>query len=115
MDIAEGHVNALKYLMLRDKGLGRLSLFNLGTGVGYSVLDVIKSFEKACGRAISYSIGPRREGDLVISFADASLAQQELGWKAKRSLDEMCRGSVHSFFSPRCDFFQFFLLLKPLF
>ena len=66
---------------------------NLGTGIGYSVLDVVKSFEKASGKKIPYVIGPRRDGDIATCYSDPSKALKELGWKAERGLDEMCEDS----------------------
>jgi UDP-glucose 4-epimerase len=88
-DLASGHVAALQKLA---DGSG-VSVYNLGTGKGSSVLDVIRSFEKACGHAIPYEIAPRREGDVAVSYADVSKAKAELGWEAKYSLDEMCADS----------------------
>ena len=67
--------------------------YNLGTGVGYSVLDIIHAFEKACGKKIPYRITARRPGDIAVCYADATKAYQELGWKAVRNLDEMCEDS----------------------
>ncbi|MEI7614771.1 MAG: UDP-glucose 4-epimerase GalE, partial [Betaproteobacteria bacterium] len=87
MDLAEGHVDALNYLF-REKGLLTV---NLGTGTGYSVLDMVRAFEKASGRPVPYSIVPRRAGDIASCYADPALAEQLLGWKARRGLDEMCR------------------------
>ena len=87
MDLAEGHVAALDYLI---KHLGLFSV-NLGTGSGYSVLDMVRSFEQASGRPVPYSIMPRRSGDVAACYADPSLARNLLGWSAKRGIDEMCR------------------------
>ncbi len=87
MDLAEGHVAALEYLERR----GRSLTANLGTGRGYSVLEVVKAFERASGKAIALQFQPRRAGDVAQSYADASLAARELGWRARLSLDEMCR------------------------
>ncbi|MFW6080954.1 MAG: UDP-glucose 4-epimerase GalE [Desulfosalsimonas sp.] len=86
MDLAEGHVRAL------DKLAGKCGLFtcNLGTGRGYSVLEMITAFERACGRKIPYRITDRRPGDIAECWADPSLAQKELGWKAKYGIAEMC-------------------------
>lgn len=86
VDLAQGHVKALGKL----KENPGVVAYNLGTGRGYSVLEVIKAFEKASGRKVAYKIGPRRAGDLPASFANPEKAQQELGWKATRGLDEMC-------------------------
>ena len=86
-EISEGHVVALDYLV---KHPGLLSV-NLGTGCGYSVLDMVRSFEKACGRPVPYAIMLRRPGDVAACYADPSLARNLLGWSAKRGIDEMCR------------------------
>ncbi|KPV44353.1 UDP-glucose 4-epimerase GalE [Alicyclobacillus ferrooxydans] len=86
MDLAEGHVHALRYLETA-KGIETV---NLGTGRGYSVLEVLHAFEKASGVNIPYQIGPRRPGDIPISYADVSKAHTLLGWSAKRDLAEMC-------------------------
>ena len=87
VDLAEGHVAALDYLQ-RDKGLLTV---NLGTGCGYSVLDMVRSFEKASGRPVPYSIVERRPGDVASCYSDPALAEKLLGWKARRGIDEMCR------------------------
>lgn len=87
VDLALGHLAALDYLNTQPG----LCTFNLGTGRGYSVLEVIKAFEKACDKSLPYEIHPRREGDLSTSYADASLARDILDWKAERNLDDMCR------------------------
>ncbi|MDM0055827.1 UDP-glucose 4-epimerase GalE [Variovorax sp. J22G47] len=89
MDLAEGHVAALRHAA-RAPGLVTL---NLGTGQGASVLDVVKAFERASGRAIAYEIGPRRPGDVPAYWGDPSLAQTTLGWQARRGLDQMCADS----------------------
>ena len=89
MDLAEGHLAALKKL---DKHHG-LCIYNLGTGQGYSVLEIIHAFEKACGHNIPYTITERRPGDIASCCADASKALRELGWKTKRGLEEMMRDS----------------------
>jgi UDP-glucose 4-epimerase len=85
-DLAEGHVAALDYL---DRKGGMLTV-NLGTGQGYSVLEMVKAFEKVSGRTVTCRIGPRRAGDSAKCWADATLAQQLMGWKASRGLDQMC-------------------------
>jgi len=87
MDLAEGHVAALRAL---EKGRGSLTL-NLGTGRGYSVLEAVKAFERACARPIAVQLVARRPGDVSASFADPSRAAVEIGWKARFGLDEMCR------------------------
>lgn len=88
-DLAEGHVAALKVLLEQ----GRSLTVNLGTGRGYSVLEVVRAFEAASGRQLPYQLMPRRPGDIAQCYADPSLAQQLLGWHAKRSLEEMCADS----------------------
>ncbi|MDU2201881.1 MAG: UDP-glucose 4-epimerase GalE [Anaerococcus hydrogenalis] len=89
VDLAKGHVLAVDKI---DKLKG-VSIFNLATGKGYSVLEVLKAFEKACGKKISYKIVQRREGDIAKCFADASKAYKVLGWKAKKDIDKMCEDS----------------------
>ncbi len=86
VDLARGHIKALEKLA-QDPGL---VTYNLGTGQGYSVLDMVRAFEKASGRRIAYEIAPRREGDIATCYADPSLAARELGWKAKKGIEEMC-------------------------
>lgn len=87
MDLADGHVSAVGFAA-ENKGV---NVFNLGTGTPYSVLDIIHAFEEASGVKIKYEIGPRRAGDLPEFWADSSKAQEVLAWKAKRSLEDMCR------------------------
>ena len=87
VDLADGHVCAIRKL---EENPG-LAVYNLGTGNGYSVLDIVKSFEKATGKKIPYVIGPRRSGDIDECYADASKAKRELGWEAKYGIDDMCR------------------------
>ena len=89
VDLALGHVKAIK--KLEDKE--GVSVYNLGTGNGYSVLQMVKAMEKACGHEIPYEIKPRREGDIATCYADATKAKNELGWVAERGLDEMCEDS----------------------
>ena len=86
VDLALGHVRALE-----RAGAGGLLTANLGTGRGYSVLEVVRAFEQASGRAIPYQVVARRPGDVAEVYADASLAARELGWTAARGIDEMCR------------------------
>lgn len=86
MDLAEGHVAALDYL---ERNSGMLTT-NLGTGQGYSALEIVKAFEHASGQSISYRIAARRPGDIAACWADTSFAAKVLGWKAKRGLSEMC-------------------------
>ncbi len=85
-DLAEGHLKALDALR-RKPGV---VTFNLGTGRGYSVMEVVAAFEKASGRKIPYKITPRRPGDIPACFSDPSKAEKELGWKARRGIEEMC-------------------------
>ena len=68
-------------------------IYNLGTGKGYSVLDVVHAFEKACGKKIPYAIKPRRPGDIATCYADPSKAKDELGWTAQYGIEEMCEDS----------------------
>ena len=91
VDLAVGHVKAVKKLKEMSKDETKKVLtYNLGTGIGYSVLDVVKSFEKASGVKIPYKIKPRRSGDIATCYADASLAKKELDWEAKNGIEEMC-------------------------
>lgn len=89
VDLALGHVKALDKLE-SEPGL---VTYNLGTGNGYSVLEMVQAFSKASGRDIAYKIAPRRPGDIAMCYADASKAKKELGWEAKYNLDEMCEDS----------------------
>jgi UDP-glucose 4-epimerase len=89
MDLARGHLFALDYLEKAKRSI----TVNLGTGRGYSVLEVVKAFERASGKSIPLDFQPRRAGDVAASYADPSLAARELGWKAALGLDEMCRDS----------------------
>lgn len=92
MDLADGHVAALRYMDGNNgnSGKGKLNVFNLGTGTGYSVIDMIKAMGKAVGKPIPNVVGPRRPGDVTIYVADPSLAKEEMGWEAKKNLDDMC-------------------------
>lgn len=89
VDLAVGHVKALK--KFADKP--DVYIYNLGTGRGYSVLEVIKAFSKAVGHDIPYSIKPRRAGDIATCYADSTKAKNELGWVAEKGIDEMCADS----------------------
>lgn len=89
VDLAIGHVKALKKI---EEKAG-LKIYNLGTGVGYSVLDVVKNFEAASGVEIPYSIKPRRAGDIATCYSDATKAKEELGWTAQYGIKEMCADS----------------------
>jgi len=88
VDIAKAHVIAVER-MLNGKGKLALEIFNLGTGTGYSVLDVINAFEKVSGQKLNYKIVPRRPGDVEKVWADTHFANDELGWKAEKGIDEM--------------------------
>lgn len=89
VDLARGHVKALK--KIEDKS--GVNVYNLGTGNGYSVLQVVKAFEKACGKTIPYAIKPRRPGDIGTCYADAAKAKAELGWEAQFDIERMCADS----------------------
>lgn len=89
VDLAIGHVKAIQYLA-DHKGVLTV---NLGTGIGYSVLDVLKSYEKACGKPVPYKIAPRRPGDLATCYANPTRAKELIGWEATKDLDTMCRDS----------------------
>ncbi len=90
VDLAKGHVNALEKLNKEGKGL---YIYNLGTGTGYSVLDMVKAFEKTTGKKVQYKIAPRRAGDIATCYADPQKAKEELGWEANKTLEDMCRDS----------------------
>jgi UDP-glucose 4-epimerase len=85
VDLADGHLKALQSISTRSG----INVWNLGTGDGYSVLQVVRAFEQASGRRVPYRVMPRRSGDIAECWADSSKAQKELGWKATRSLQEM--------------------------
>lgn len=89
VDLAKGHLKALNKVLETQQ----IEAYNLGTGVGYSVLDVVNNFEKATGQKVPYEIVDRRPGDIGTCFADASKAAEELDWKAAFTLEEMCRDS----------------------
>ena len=89
VDLAKGHVKALK--KLEDKE--GVSIYNLGTGNGYSVLEVLHAYEKACGKTLKYEIKPRRDGDIATCYADCTKAKEELGWVAEKNIDDMCADS----------------------
>jgi len=86
VDLAQGHLDALKKI----RELKGVLTVNLGTGKGYSVLDVVRAFEKASGEKVPYLIAPRRSGDIATCYADPAYARETLGWEAKRGIDEMC-------------------------
>ena len=87
VDLAKGHVAAISYACQHTG----TEVFNLGTGTGYSVLDMVKSFEKVNGVAVPYEITPRRPGDLATCYADPAKSREGLGWSAEKTLDDMCR------------------------
>ena len=87
VDLANGHLKALE----RAEKITGVEAYNLGTGKGYSVLDIVKNFEKATGQKIKYEITPRRPGDIAECYADPSKAEKYLGWKAEKDLEQMCK------------------------
>ena len=89
VDLAKGHVKAVQKLQDKEG----VSIYNLGTGVGYSVLDVLHAYEKACGKTLKYEIQPRREGDVATCYSDSAKAKRELGWVAEKGIEEMCADS----------------------
>ena len=90
VDLAKGHVAALNKLEQENEGL---SIYNLGTGHGYSVLDMVHAFENATGKKVPYKIAPRRAGDIATCYADPTKAKKELGWVAEKEIEDMCRDS----------------------
>lgn len=92
VDLAKGHISALEKLEKEGSGL---YIYNLGTGTGYSVLDMVKAFEKSTGKEVPYKIAPRRAGDIATCYADPKKAKDELGWSAEKTLDDMCKDSWH--------------------
>ncbi|MBE6826988.1 MAG: UDP-glucose 4-epimerase GalE [Ruminococcaceae bacterium] len=90
VDLADGHVKAVKNILEGKKGV---QIFNLGTGKGYSVLDIVNAFMKATGVKINYKIAPRRPGDIAVCYSDPQKAKEVLGWEAKRDIEEMCEDS----------------------
>jgi UDP-glucose 4-epimerase len=91
VDLAKGHVSAIRGM----EKLEGVNIFNLGTGIGYSVLDIIHAFEKACGKEIPYVIDGRRPGDIATCYSDPSKAAKVLGWKAEKDLNDMCMDAWH--------------------
>ena len=87
IDLSRGHVKAI-HKIINSTGI---DTYNLGTGKGYSVLEIIKAFEKVCGKKIKYKITDRRKGDIAVCYADINKAREELKWEAKMNLEEMCR------------------------
>ena len=92
VDLAKGHISALEKLEKEGSGL---YIYNLGTGTGYSVLDMVKAFEKSTGKEVPYKIAPRRAGDIATCYAAPKKAKDELGWSAEKTLDDMCKDSWH--------------------
>lgn len=90
VDLAKGHLKALEKLKNEKAGL---FIYNLGTGTGYSVLDMVKAFENATGKKVPYKIAPRREGDIATCYSNPEKAQKELNWKAEKNLEDMCKDS----------------------
>lgn len=90
VDLARGHVKALEKIDKEGKGI---YIYNLGTGTGYSVLDMVKAFEKTTGKKVAYRIAPRRAGDIATCYADPKKAKEELDWVATKTLEDMCRDS----------------------
>jgi len=99
VDLAKGHLAALEKLNKEQKGI---FIYNLGTGIGYSVLDMVKSFEKATGKEVPYKITPRREGDIATCYSNPKKAKEELGWNAEKTLDDMCKDSWRFIESSTC-------------
>lgn len=91
VDLALGHVAAIRHCLNK----GGVHIYNLGTGIGYSVIDMVNAFSKAIGRELPHQFAPRRAGDVVQCYADPSKAERELGWKATRTLDDMTRDSYN--------------------
>ena len=90
VDLAKGHLKAIEKLNKEKQGL---FIYNLGTGTGYSVLDMVKAFEKVTGKEVKYKIAPRREGDIGTCYSNPKKAEEELNWKAEKTLEDMCRDS----------------------
>ena len=86
VDLAKGHVKAIEGM----QKLEGVNVFNLGTGIGYSVLDIIRAFSEACGKELPYVIDPRRPGDIATCYSDPSKAREILGWSAEKNLQDMC-------------------------
>ncbi len=91
VDLSLGHIKAIEKLVTKPG----LVTYNLGTGRGYSVLEIIRNYEKACNKKLTYTIAKRRSGDIATSYADPSKAQKELGWKAQRGIEQMCKDSYN--------------------
>ena len=96
VDLAKGHIKAIEHI----SDIKEVKIYNLGTGIGYSVLDMVKAFEKMNNKEVPYKISPRREGDVASCYADPSLAKKELGWEAKLGLEDMVK-SAYNFASKK--------------
>ena len=90
VDLAKGHVKALEKIDKEEQGI---YIYNLGTGTGYSVLDMVNAFEKSTGKKVNYRITGRRPGDIAVCYADPKKAKEELGWVAEKNLEDMCKDS----------------------
>ena len=90
VDLAIGHIKALEKLEKEKHGV---FIYNLGTGKGYSVLDMVKTFEEVSGKKVPYKIAPRRPGDIDMFYSDPTKAKEELGWEATRDFKQMCKDS----------------------
>lgn len=95
VDLAIGHIKALQYLIKQTPDSGLCEAFNLGTGTGYSVLDLVKTFEKVNQQPVPYRIAPRRPGDIAACYADPSLSAEVLDWRAEKTLDQMLADTWH--------------------
>ena len=99
VDLAKGHIKALEKLEREQKGL---YIYNLGTGIGYSVLDLVNAFEKVNHVKVKYKIADRRPGDIAECFADATKAKEELGWEATLGIEDMCRDAYNFIIKEKC-------------
>ena len=90
VDLAKGHLKALEKLEKEQQGI---YIYNLGTGIGYSVLDMVKAFEEATGKKVNYKIAPRRAGDIAMCYSNPEKAKKELSWEATKTLKDMCQDS----------------------
>ena len=91
-DLARGHIKALEKLQKENQGL---FIYNLGTGTGYSVLDIVHTFEKVNNLKVNYKIAPRREGDIAECYSDPTKAKKELGWQAEKTIEDMCKDAYN--------------------
>ena len=91
-DLARGHIKALEKLQKENQGL---FIYNLGTGTGYSVLDIVHTFEKVNNLKVNYKIAPRREGDIAECYSDPTKAKEELGWQAEKTIEDMCKDAYN--------------------